>query len=85
MGTVGSGGTEALSSPPGASKGKAFSEEADRYLICMTHRLGWGQWEELKYHIHSEPLFRIDWFLKSRTPLELKRCAAPHGNAPPEQ
>merc|ERR1712086_490146 len=57
----------------GASKGKAFNEEADRYLICMTHKLGWGQWEELKYHIRSEPLFRFDWFLKSRTPLELKR------------
>ena len=38
--------------------------------ICMTHKLGWGQWEELKYHIRSEPLFRFDWFLKSRTPLE---------------
>eukprot|EP01047_Picozoa_sp_COSAG01_P031113 COSAG01_NODE_2195_length_8181_cov_180.569414_4_plen_53_part_00 len=36
----------------------------------MTHKLGWGQWEELKYHIRSEPLFRFDWFLKSRTPLE---------------
>ena len=54
----------------GASKGKAFNEEADRYLVCMTHKLGWGQWEELKYHIRSEPLFRFDWFLKSRTPLE---------------
>jgi hypothetical protein len=26
--------------------------------------------QELKYHIRSEPLFRFDWFLKSRTPLE---------------
>ena len=59
----------------GASKGKAFNEEADRYLICMTHRLGWGQWEELKYHIRSEPLFRFDWFLKSR--------CRPNTRAPP--
>ena len=37
------------------------------------HCAGWGEWEELKYHIRSEPLFRFDWFLKSRTPVELKR------------
>ena len=73
MGAARSSGAEALSSSPGASKGKAFNEEADRYLINKTNELGFGKWEELKYCIRSEPLFRFDWFLKSRQPQELKR------------
>lgn len=59
----------------GQNKGKGFTEEEDRFLICMIHKLGWGLWDELKAEIRKSHLFRFDWFFKSRTPQELqKRC-----------
>uniref|UniRef100_A0A7S0M6D0 Uncharacterized protein n=1 Tax=Cryptomonas curvata TaxID=233186 RepID=A0A7S0M6D0_9CRYP len=56
----------------GNAKGKAFTEEEDRFLVCMTHQLGYGRWEELKYEIRKAWNFRFDWFIKSRTPKELE-------------
>ena len=35
----------------GNAKGKAFTEEEDRFIVCMTHQLGYGRWEELKYEV----------------------------------
>lgn len=59
----------------GQNKGKLYSEECDRFLLCSVHRLGYGNWEELKAAVHSSPVFRFDWFVKSRTPSELaRRC-----------
>jgi len=59
----------------GQNKGKGFTEEEDRFLICMVHKLGWGCWDELKAEIRKSYLFRFDWFFKSRLPQELqKRC-----------
>lgn len=57
----------------GAAKGKAYTEEEDRFLICMMHRLGYGAWDELKAEIRNSWRFRFDWFFKSRTPQELQR------------
>merc|ERR1712241_1375834 len=57
----------------GPSKGKAYNEDEDRFMLCMTHKLGYGAWEELKASIRSSWLFRFDWFIKSRTPQELGR------------
>jgi len=43
----------------------------------MLDRLGYGEWDGLKAEIRRSPLFRFDWFLKSRTPAELnRRCDA---------
>uniref|UniRef100_A0A7S0QUG6 Chromatin-remodeling complex ATPase n=2 Tax=Pyramimonas obovata TaxID=1411642 RepID=A0A7S0QUG6_9CHLO len=59
----------------GQNKGKGFTEEEDRFLICQVHKLGWGHWDELKSEIRKSYLFRFDWFFKSRTAQELqKRC-----------
>jgi len=59
----------------GPSKGKAYTEEEDRFLVCMVHKLGYGAWEELKAEIRNSWRFRFDWFIKSRTPQELaRRC-----------
>ncbi|CAM6019488.1 unnamed protein product [Sphagnum balticum] len=59
----------------GQNKGKLYSEECDRFLLCCVHRLGYGNWEELKAAVHASPVFRFDWFVKSRTPSELaRRC-----------
>lgn len=43
--------------------------------ICMIHKLGYGNWDELKAAFRTSPLFRFDWFVKSRTTQELaRRC-----------
>jgi hypothetical protein len=39
----------------------------------MVHKLGYGNWEELKSAFRMSPLFRFDWFVKSRTTQELSR------------
>jgi SWI/SNF-related matrix-associated actin-dependent regulator of chromatin subfamily A member 5 len=56
----------------GNAKGKAFTEEEDRFIVCMCHQLGYGRWEELKYEVRRSWNFRFDWFIKSRTPKELE-------------
>lgn len=62
-----------LEVPYNGNKGKQFIEEEDRWLICMAHKLGYGRWEELKSEVRRAPDFRFNWFIKSRTPVELKR------------
>ncbi|XVF28377.1 hypothetical protein REPUB_Repub15cG0024300 [Reevesia pubescens] len=59
----------------GQNKGKLYNEECDRFMICMVNKLGYGNWEELKAAFRTSPLFRFDWFMKSRTTQELaRRC-----------
>ncbi|ERN16917.1 probable chromatin-remodeling complex ATPase chain [Amborella trichopoda] len=59
----------------GQNKGKLYNEECDRYMLCMVHKLGYGNWDELKAAFRTSPLFRFDWFVKSRTVQELaRRC-----------
>ncbi|MEW5311445.1 MAG: hypothetical protein WDW38_003160 [Sanguina aurantia] len=57
----------------GANKGKAYTEEEDRFILCMVHKLGYGNWDDLKAEIRRSWRFRFDWFFKSRTPQELSR------------
>lgn len=41
----------------------------------MIHKLGYGNWDELKAAFRTSPLFKFDWFVKSRTIQELaRRC-----------
>jgi SWI/SNF-related matrix-associated actin-dependent regulator of chromatin subfamily A member 5 len=47
--------------------------EEDAFLLCMTHQLGYGNWDELKAEIRKAWQFRFDWYLKSRSALELNR------------
>ncbi|KAH9620261.1 hypothetical protein KSS87_018196 [Heliosperma pusillum] len=59
----------------GQNKGKLYNEECDRFMICVVHKLGYGNWDELKAAFRTSPLFRFDWFVKSRTTQELaRRC-----------
>ncbi|KAL9671376.1 hypothetical protein QQ045_008944 [Rhodiola kirilowii] len=61
----------------GQNKGKLYNEECDRFMICMIHKLGYGNWDELKTAFRTSPLFRFDWFIKSRTTQEIqRRCDA---------
>lgn len=60
----------------GTNKGKNYTEEEDRFLVCMLHKLGFDKenvYEELRASVRSSPQFRFDWFLKSRKAMELQR------------
>uniref|UniRef100_A0A1B6LR13 Chromatin-remodeling complex ATPase chain Iswi n=1 Tax=Graphocephala atropunctata TaxID=36148 RepID=A0A1B6LR13_9HEMI len=60
----------------GTNKGKNFIEEEDRFLVCMLHKLGFDKenvYEELRAAVRCAPQFRFDWFIKSRTAMELQR------------
>jgi len=63
----------------GANKGistKNFTEEEDRFLVCTLHKLGLNKenvYDDLKAAVVAAPQFRFDWFIKSRTALELQR------------
>lgn len=58
------------------TKGKVYSEEEDRYLLCRLHHYGMRAddvYERIKKDITEFPVFRFDWFFKSRSPQELQR------------
>ena len=60
----------------GQNKGKTYSEEEDRFLLVRMHHHGLDRddcYELVKRDIGEWPLFRFDWFFKSRTPDELRR------------
>jgi len=55
---------------------KTYSDEEDRFLMVYIDRLGLDSenlYERLREEIRESPLFRFDWFIKSRTPIELQR------------
>jgi len=54
-------------------KTKSYTEEEDRFLICMMAKLGYGNWDALRLEIRKAWQFRFDWFIKTRTPVELQR------------
>ncbi|KAI0348202.1 SNF2 family DNA-dependent ATPase [Trametopsis cervina] len=58
------------------TKGKVYSEEEDRYLLCRLFYYGMRTddvYERIKKDITEFPVFRFDWFFKSRSPQELQR------------
>ncbi|KAJ8085234.1 chromatin remodeling complex Adenosinetriphosphatase [Marasmius tenuissimus] len=58
------------------TKGKVYSEEEDRYLLCRLSHYGMQAddvYERIKKDITEFPVFRFDWFFKSRSPQELQR------------
>jgi len=55
------------------SKSKTFTEEEDKFLICSTFKVGFGNWEDVKMEIKKSPVFKFDWFLKSRGTQDLAR------------
>ncbi|KIY74395.1 hypothetical protein CYLTODRAFT_416234 [Cylindrobasidium torrendii FP15055 ss-10] len=59
-----------------AGKPKIFSDEEDRYLLVRLNHYGMRAsevYERIKKDITEFPVFRFDWFLKSRSPVELQR------------
>jgi superfamily II DNA/RNA helicase len=63
----------------GANRGKNYTEEEDRFLVCTLERLNYGTddvYDMIRQEIRKIPSFRFDWFFKSRTSSELqRRCA----------
>lgn len=58
------------------TKGKNYTEEEDRFLIVMLEKYGYGTenvYDKIRQEIKNSPLFRFDWFLKSRTSQEISR------------
>lgn len=58
------------------TKGRIYSEEEDRYLLCRLSHYGLNGddvYERIKKDVNDFPVFRFDWFLRSRTTVELSR------------
>lgn len=58
---------------PSTGKAKAFTEEEDRFLVCMMAQVGYGNWDVIKMEIRRAWQFRFDWFMRTRTSAELQR------------
>ena len=57
------------------TRGRAYQEEEDAFLICMMHRHGYGAAERIRLEIRRAWQFRFDWYFKSRSAQEIqKRC-----------
>lgn len=55
---------------------KIYTEDEDRFLLVMLDRYGidsGGLYEKVRDKIRESPLFRFDWWMLSRTPVELSR------------
>jgi SWI/SNF-related matrix-associated actin-dependent regulator of chromatin subfamily A member 5 len=55
---------------------KVYTEEEDRFLLLMLNKHGIdteGIYDKIREEIRESPLFRFDWFLLSRTPIEISR------------
>lgn len=61
------------------SSKKVYTEEEDRFLLVMLDKYGLdseGVYDKIRDDVRDFPLFRFDWFILSRTPVELsRRCA----------
>lgn len=58
-----------------SSKGRAYQQEEDAFLIAMMYRHGYGAAERIRMSIRRAWQFRFDWYFKSRSAVEIqKRC-----------
>jgi SWI/SNF-related matrix-associated actin-dependent regulator of chromatin subfamily A member 5 len=59
----------------GGTKGRAYQEEEDAFLVAMMYRHGYGAAERIRMSIRRAWQFRFDWYFKSRSAQEIqKRC-----------
>lgn len=67
-----------LKIPYHQNKGRNYTEDEDRYLLVSLERIGYGTedvHEKIRQECRNSPLFRFDWFMKSRTSVEIgRRC-----------
>lgn len=62
------------------NKGKVYTEDEDRFMLVKLNEHGLQRediYDILRNEIRESPLFRFDWFIKSRTAIELaRRCTS---------
>ena len=59
-----------------SGKSRNYTEDEDRYLLCMLFKLGFQResvYDDLRLAVRNAAQFRFDWFIKSRTASELQR------------
>ena len=55
--------------------GRMYTSQEDRFLLCLTHLHGYGNWDQVRSSIRRCPAFRFDFFLQTCTSEQLgKRC-----------
>jgi len=59
--------------PDAKSMDNGFNKEIDRFLFLTTHRLGYGAWDEIHRAVTRHPVFRFNFFVKTRRPMQLKQ------------
>ncbi|CAG98092.1 chromatin-remodeling ATPase ISW1 [Kluyveromyces lactis] len=65
-----------LKFPPSTNNKRTFSEEEDRFILLMLFKYGLDRenvYEMIRDEIKHHPLFELDFFFQSRTPIELQR------------
>lgn len=58
------------------SKGRVYTEDEDRFLLVHLARIGFGcddVYDRIRQELRVSPLFRFDWFIKSRNSQEIQR------------
>jgi SWI/SNF-related matrix-associated actin-dependent regulator of chromatin subfamily A member 5 len=56
-------------------RAKGFTDEEDRFMLVRLQHYGYGDeeaYEKIRLDMRSAPQFRFDWFIKSRTVLEIR-------------
>lgn len=57
------------------NQGRIFNATEDRYLLCLTHVHGYGNWEQVRSSIRRCDRFRFDFYIQACTAEALgKRC-----------
>mmetsp|Transcript_11768 Transcript_11768/g.18049 ORF Transcript_11768/g.18049 Transcript_11768/m.18049 type:complete len:134 (+) Transcript_11768:1954-2355(+) len=59
--------------PYATQKSKFFSRESDIILICLTDKLGYGNWSDIKRALRRENRCRFDNLFISRSEDEIKK------------
>lgn len=65
-----------LKHPPSTNNKRTFSDEEDRYILIMLFKYGLDRenvYEMIRDEIRDCPLFELDFYFRSRTPMELAR------------
>jgi hypothetical protein len=52
-------------------KSKYFTKDSDILLLCITDKIGYGKWREIKQAIRRDPKSRFDHLFLSRNEIDL--------------
>ncbi|KAJ2719004.1 chromatin remodeling complex Adenosinetriphosphatase [Coemansia sp. Benny D115] len=64
------------SSGGSTAKGRVYTEDEDRFMLVSLARNGIGcedVYEKIRQEVRMSPMFRFDWFIKSRNSQEIQR------------